>query len=87
MGRPGKYETHVLPRLDEIADWCRNGATNAEIAERLGIAMSSFCYYQNKHVEFSEVLKKNKRLCRRASGKRAFTIGACRKYHGANFLA
>lgn len=55
MGRPGKYETHVLPRLDEIVDWCRNGATNAEIAERLGIAMSSFCDYQNKHVEFSEV--------------------------------
>lgn len=60
MGRPGKYETPVLPRLDEITDWCRNGATNAEIAERLGIAMSSFCDYQNKHVEFSEVLKKTK---------------------------
>lgn len=60
MGRPGKYETHVLPRLDEVADWCRNGATNAEIADRLGIAMSSFCEYQNKHAEFSEVLKKTK---------------------------
>ena len=36
MGRPGKYETHVLPRLDEIADWCRNGATNVTDSGRSG---------------------------------------------------
>lgn len=60
MGRPGKYETHVLPRLNEVEDWCRNGATNAEIADRLGIAMSSFCEYQKEFLEFSEVLKKTK---------------------------
>ena len=36
MGRPSKYETHVLPRLDEIADWCRNGATNVTDSGRSG---------------------------------------------------
>ncbi len=60
MGRPSKYETHVLPRFDEIEDWCRNGATDKEVAERLGIAMSSFSEYKKEFSEFSEVLKKTK---------------------------
>ena len=60
MGRPSKYKTHVLPRFDEIEDWCRNGATDKEVAERLGIAMSSFSEYKKEFSEFSEVLKKTK---------------------------
>lgn len=60
MARPNKYETHVAPRLGEIADWVRNGATEREIAERLGIAMSSFCEYKRGFSEFSELLKKTR---------------------------
>ncbi len=60
MARPNKYETHVAPRLVEIADWVRNGATEREIAERLGIAMSSFCEYKRVFSEFSELLKKTR---------------------------
>ena len=60
MGRPSKYKTHVLPRFDEIEDWCRNGATDKEVAERLGIAMSSFSEYKKEFSEFSEVPKKTK---------------------------
>lgn len=60
MGRPSKYETHVAPRLGEIADWVRNGASNKEIAVRLGISIDSFCEYQKEFPEFSETLKKTR---------------------------
>lgn len=60
MARPNKYETHVASRLGEVADWVRNGATEKEIAERLDIAMSTFCEYKKGFSEFSEVLKKTR---------------------------
>lgn len=62
MARPNKYETHVAPRLNEIADWVRNGATDIEIAERLGISERSFYEYKNKDEfsQFSQVLKKTR---------------------------
>ncbi len=41
----GKYETHVLPCLDRIADWAERGATAKEIAKKLGIAYSTFRKY------------------------------------------
>lgn len=60
MARPSKYITHVAPRLDGVADWLRNGATEAEVAKRLGIAISTLCEYKRKYSEFSEVLKGTK---------------------------
>ena len=60
MGRPSKYETHILPRLDEIADWCRNGATEEEMAARLGISRYSFIEYKKQFSDFSDILKKTK---------------------------
>jgi len=55
-----KYETHVAPRLEEIKDWVRNGATDDEIIIRLGIARSSFYEYKNKISDFSDALKETK---------------------------
>lgn len=60
MARPSKYESHVAPRLDEVADWARNGATNKEIAANLGISIDSLCEYKKEFSEFSEVLKKTR---------------------------
>lgn len=62
MARPSKYESNVAPRLGEVADWVRNGATDEEIAEKLGIALSTFYEYKSKSEfsEFSEVLKKTR---------------------------
>ena len=40
-----KYETHVVPNLDKIADWARSGATAKEIAEKLKIAYSTLRKY------------------------------------------
>lgn len=60
MARPSKYETHVAPRLKEIKDWVRNGATDEEIAKRLGISRDSFYEYKKKYSDFSDILKETK---------------------------
>ena len=57
MARPSKYHTHVEPRLKEIRAWARDGATDEEIAKRLGIALSSLYEYKKKYLEFAEYLK------------------------------
>lgn len=37
-----KYGSHVLPRLVEITDWVREGASLTEIAQKLGVSYSTF---------------------------------------------
>lgn len=53
-----KYETVVLPNLKLIERWKRNGASEEEIAKRLGIAYSTFNLYKAQKSELSEALKK-----------------------------
>lgn len=76
-GRRGKYETHVLPRFEEIAHWCEIGTSDKDITEMLGISSSTFYDYQQKHAEFSELIKRSRKkpvleiknaLYRRATG-------------------
>ena len=55
-----KYETHVLPRLDEVAAWCRDGVSEEKIAENLGVGYSTFQEYKKKYPGLLGVLKKNK---------------------------
>lgn len=55
-----KYETHVLPYLEQIAAMCRNGATDKEICAALKIGQDSFYKYKKEHSEFSESLRENK---------------------------
>lgn len=57
-----KYETHVAPRLEEIKDWCRNGATDEDIYVRLGISKDSFYEYKKKYSDFSDALKETKEI-------------------------
>lgn len=40
-----KYESHVAPYLDKIALWAENGASQAEIANKLGMGVSTFKKY------------------------------------------
>lgn len=56
-GRKSKYGEYVQPRLGEIKKWVRNGATEKQICENLGVAVSSFNEYKNKYPELMEVLK------------------------------
>lgn len=55
-----KYETHVAPRFEEIKDWVRNGATDEEVAKRLGISRDSLYEYKKNFPDFSDTLKKSK---------------------------
>ena len=61
VGRPTKWED-VKEKLFLIENLAKEGLTNADIAKKLGIAMSTFCEYQNKYSEFKEALKKGKEI-------------------------
>lgn len=43
-----KYETHVLPYLEKIEKWAKEGATSKEIAAKLKIGYSTFKSYIGK---------------------------------------
>lgn len=43
-----KFETHVLPNLKKIAKWAEKGASQAEIAVKLNVAVSTFKLYLAK---------------------------------------
>ena len=45
MGQKSKYESHVLPNLEKIAQWAEEGVTAKDIAGKLHIAYSSFRKY------------------------------------------
>ncbi|MEK8128365.1 transposase [Paenibacillus filicis] len=60
MGRPSKYESHVLPKLNLVESWARDGLTLDQISHNLGIALSTFCDYKNQYSELSEALKNGK---------------------------
>lgn len=57
-----KYESHVLPNLELVKMWARNGLTDAEIAKKLDISIDRFYYYKKHFSEFSESLKENKEV-------------------------
>lgn len=40
-----KYETHVLPNLEKIIAWAKDGATAKDIAAKLRVAYSTFRKY------------------------------------------
>jgi hypothetical protein len=62
VGAPGKYETHVKPKLLLVEAWARDGLTGEEIAKNLGIAKSTLCEYQKIHSELSDSLKNGREV-------------------------
>ena len=61
MGRKNRYETHVKPRLEEIKSWYGT-LTEAQIAKKLGIAVSSFENYKLQYPELVECLQAGKEV-------------------------
>lgn len=55
MAQKGKYETHVKPRLREIAEWYEF-YTEGQIAKKLGITQRTFTTYKKDHAELQEAL-------------------------------
>ncbi|WP_278839930.1 hypothetical protein [Holdemania filiformis] len=58
----GKYETHVKPKLDLIAQWARDGAIERDIAKKLSVSESTFSGYKKEHPELMETLTVNKEV-------------------------
>jgi hypothetical protein len=59
-GRPGKYDTHVKPKLLLIEAWARDGLTDEQIAANLGISIATYYVYKSENIEFSDALKRGK---------------------------
>lgn len=59
-GRYSKYDTNVKPYLEMIEAWTRDGATEAQLCERLDVCQDSFIQYKKQNAELVEVLKKGR---------------------------
>lgn len=59
-GRKNVYDSKIKPRLDEIKEWCKKGATERSIAKKLGVAYSTFNKYKVEKTELTELLKNNR---------------------------
>lgn len=57
-GRKGKYETYVKPRLEEIEKWLNDGASEAQVAEALGVSYAAFNNYKRDYAELREICEK-----------------------------
>lgn len=60
MARPNKYDSHIKPHLKQIAEWKKNGATDKQVCENLGVSESVFYAAKAKYKEFSEILKNSR---------------------------
>ena len=60
MGRKGKFEENILPRLADIPNMLTT-MTEGEIAEELGVAVSTWEKYKNEHEELRAALKDGKK--------------------------
>ncbi len=52
-----KYETHVAPYLDRIKLWVAKGATQKEIADKLGITEYTLCRYKGAHEQLKQSIE------------------------------
>jgi hypothetical protein len=56
-----KWE-EVKEKLQMVECWARDGLTDEQISNNLGISTTTFYEYKNKYPEFSESLKKGKEV-------------------------
>jgi len=61
-GRPSKYEAEWKDKLIIIQGWAKDGLTNEQIANNIGISVKTLYEWQNKYSEFGEALKKGKEV-------------------------
>lgn len=56
-----KYESHVLPRFEEIRTWLEAGLTERQVATNLGVSRSSLETYKHKYPDFLVIIKRGRR--------------------------
>ena len=54
------YDVIVKPNLEKVKDWYRNGATEEEVAKKLGISLRSLHNYKTRYPEFLEAVSKSR---------------------------
>lgn len=59
MARKNKYDTHIRPRLQEIAELYQT-LTEKQIASRLGVSVSAWENYKIEHEELRQCLRKGR---------------------------
>jgi transposase len=57
-GAKTKYDINTFPLLAE--SYARDGHNDEQIAKKLGISLSAFYNYQQRHMEFMEAIKRGK---------------------------
>lgn len=57
-----KYDTHVKPKLDLIEGWARDGLTDEQIYNNLGVSKDTFYKYKKQYSDFSDALKNGKEV-------------------------
>lgn len=63
-GRKGKYEKWLTNEgLLRIQGWARDGLTDEQIAENMGINKATLYDWKNRFPEFSDTLKESKDVC------------------------
>ena len=58
VGRKGKYETHIRPHFDEIEKMLNEGASEKQVAEKLGISYASWNNYKRDCPDLNELCSK-----------------------------
>ena len=58
-GRPSKYENQVKPKIKFIKSLVKDGFSQEDIAEFLGISKDTFYTYKKTYKEFSDCLEKD----------------------------
>lgn len=61
VGRPSKYE-EVKDDLLRVQGWARDGLSDEQIAENLGIGITTLYEWKNRYPEFREAMKKGKEI-------------------------
>lgn len=59
-GRKSTYDTVILPHIEEIKEWLRQGKTDKECATLLGITPRTFSKHKNSISSFSSIIEKER---------------------------
>lgn len=61
-GRKSSWDTKIKPRLEEIESWARDGLTDDQMAELLGIGRTTFYKFKAEKADLANALKINKEI-------------------------
>lgn len=75
IAKMNKYKSHIKPYMLEIEKWAGRGASEKEIAEKLGVGYSTFRKHVNTEPELSAALQRGKRRAQKVIEKALATDG------------